>query len=630
MRDKRPLSAIVVFVVVCLIAMLVSFASSNLIMSDGFESGNFDAWLDTYGSPEIVSDVKHTGSYAAFVNASGTHTCYYGGYQSAGWGNHLFARAYYKFNPILSDYSIHVATYITNWGYNGLDQLIADAQLAHWTNDDYVWIVMVYNGTSQVSGNSPVFVLDTAHWYCLELEVFVDGFAGYANLYVDDILVANVTGVTNNLFGDPNHVGFGQQADVRNGEAVWWDDCVIADSYIGPTPTPTNSDPVVNSLHAWGYPGGPLDPAGEVSVGARVRMYSYVTDAETASGDLSVTIGFRAEAGSDWINATATWESYYGYWYVDWVIPAGATSGLYDVFVEVSDGDGGSALVIETGEFAVVNSDPVISYVHVWGYPGGLLDPGGSINTGERVRIYAGITDAETSSDLLDVTIGYRVEGGDWTAVAGSWDSFYGYWYYDWVIPGDAAAGLYDVIVNASDGDGGSVVATELGEFTVMEALSVTVTPASATLNEDQTQVFTATVSGGSGSESYQWYVDSVLQNGETSSTFTYTAALGDTEVSVTVTDAASDTASDSATVTVNSPTPTPTPTPTVPTPTPSPTTSPDFTPAPSPTTSPTQAPSPEPEPHTVNIPLEYYIVAAGVFIAVVATVAFLLLKKKK
>jgi hypothetical protein len=220
--------------------------TSNLIMSDGFESGNFDAWLDTYGSPEIVSDVKHTGSYAAFVNASGIHTCYYGGYQSAGWGSHLFARAYYRFSPILGDYGVRVATYITNWGYDGLDQLIADAQLAHWTNDDYVWIVMVYDGASQVSGSSPVFVLDAAHWYCLEIEVFVDGFAGYANLYVDDVLVANVTGVTNNLFGDPNHVGFGQQADVRDGEAVWWDDCVIADSYIGPeapTPTPTTPTP---------------------------------------------------------------------------------------------------------------------------------------------------------------------------------------------------------------------------------------------------------------------------------------------------------------------------------------------------------------------------------------------------
>jgi hypothetical protein len=371
--------------------------TSNSIMSDGFESGGFGSWLDTYGSPEVVSDVRHSGSYGAFVNASGTHTCYYGGYQSVGWGSHLFARGYYRFGPFLGDYGVRVATYVTNWGYGGVDQLIADVQLAHWTGDDYVWIVMTYDGVSQVSGDSSVFVLDSARWYCLELEVFVDGVGGYAGLFVDGVLVANVTGVTNDLFGDPNHVGFGQQADVRDGEAVWWDDCVVADAYIGPTP--------------------PTD-------------------------------------------------------------------------------------------------------------------------------------------------------------------------------------------------------------------LSVTVSPASVTLNEGQTQVFTASVSGGSGGESYQWFVDSVLQGGETSYTFTYTAVLGDSEVSVTVTDAASDTASDAASVTVNSPTTTPTPTPT--NPTPSPTASPDSTLTPSPTTSPTQEPSPEPEPQTTDLPLEYLAVAAGILVALAGTVAFLLLKKKK
>ena len=115
------------------------------------------------------------------------------------------------------------------------------------------------------------------------------------------------------------------------------------------------------------------------------------------------------------------------------------------------------------------NTDPIINYVHVWGYPGGLLDPGGLINTGQSVRIFTDISDVETASDVLDVTIGYRVEGGDWTSVAASWESLYGgYWYYDWVIPGGASGGLYDVKVDVLDGSGGSASATELGEFTVV------------------------------------------------------------------------------------------------------------------------------------------------------------------
>jgi len=181
-----------------------------------------------------------------------------------------------------------------------------------------------------------------------------------------------------------------------------------------------------------------------------------------------VTISYRVEGGG-WNGVSGVWLSLYGgYWYVDWVIPGGASAGLYDVMVEVGDGDGGSAVVTELGEFTVANADPVVGYVHVWGYPGGLLDPGGSISTGQRVRIYTGVSDVETSSDLLDVTISYRVEGGGWTGVSGVWLSLYGgYWYVDWVIPGSATTDLYNVMVEVSDGAGGYASVIEYGEFTV-------------------------------------------------------------------------------------------------------------------------------------------------------------------
>ena len=59
-------------------------------------------------------------------------------------------------------------------------------------------------------------------------------------------------------------------------------------------------------------------------------------------------------AQNNWTNATGNWYANYGgYWYVDWVIPGSATTGLYDVIVEVSDSDGGSASVNELGEFNI-------------------------------------------------------------------------------------------------------------------------------------------------------------------------------------------------------------------------------------------------------------------------------------
>jgi hypothetical protein len=60
------------------------------------------------------------------------------------------------------------------------------------------------------------------------------------------------------------------------------------------------------------------------------------------------------------------------------------------------------------------------------------------------------------------------------------------------------------------------------------------------TMNVGQTQVFTATPSGGTAPYSYKWYLDTVEVVGQTAATYTYTAALGSHSVYSTVTDSAS------------------------------------------------------------------------------------------
>jgi hypothetical protein len=237
MRVRRFSLFVVASLVVCLVAGLVSLVSATVIFSDGFESGDFGAWTDIYGSPTVVSDVKYAGSYGAFVNASGTHSCYYGADSSAGWGSHLFARGYYKFDVSTADWCNRGLTYVSNW--TGSDDLIADATLSHWQGSDYLWALEELKGTNLQRVESSPFSLNTSAWYCIELEAFIDGSAGYAKMYVDDVLVASLVGVDNNEHGNPNHVGFGQLYNSRNGEAVWWDCCVIADSYIGPELPPT-------------------------------------------------------------------------------------------------------------------------------------------------------------------------------------------------------------------------------------------------------------------------------------------------------------------------------------------------------------------------------------------------------
>ncbi len=82
-------------------------------------------------------------------------------------------------------------------------------------------------------------------------------------------------------------------------------------------------------------------------------MFAQITDTETAQADLTVSISYRPKGGS-WTTVPATYHVTGDYWYVNWVIPGGATPGLDDVKVDVSDGDGGSATATELGEYEVV------------------------------------------------------------------------------------------------------------------------------------------------------------------------------------------------------------------------------------------------------------------------------------
>jgi hypothetical protein len=111
----------------------------------------------------------------------------------------------------------------------------------------------------------------------------------------------------------------------------------------------------VEWIRAWGYPGGRLDPGGEIEGGSKVRMCSRVSDPETASSALDVNISYRVQ-GEDWTTESATYRADVDYWYIDWVIPLDAETGLYDVKIDVMDPDEGVDTSTETGEFEIVTS----------------------------------------------------------------------------------------------------------------------------------------------------------------------------------------------------------------------------------------------------------------------------------
>ena len=118
------------------------------------------------------------------------------------------------------------------------------------------------------------------------------------------------------------------------------------------------------------------------------------------------------------------------------------------------------------------------------------------------------------------------------------------------------SAGSYAVYCKATDSASAQESAYSNEEH--IDATSspiVAISPTTCKMDIGQSQLFTATPSGGSGTYTgYQWYVDGVAQSGQTASTFTYTATtIGTPSVTATVTDDSSTTSAPSPATTVYS-----------------------------------------------------------------------------
>ncbi len=142
-----------------------------------------------------------------------------------------------------------------------------------------------------------------------------------------------------------------------------------------------------------------------------------------------------------------------------------------------------------------------------------------------------------------------KAPGGSFSPISGATSDS-----YTFVTSTSTALGLWSFQVNALDSATVSgTAASNVVSVTVNVLPTVSVSPTSKALNLMQSQLFTATPSGGSGVYlTYQWYVNGQVQAGQTGSTFTYSfLSTGTYLVISTVTDSFSVTSAQSATVTV-------------------------------------------------------------------------------
>jgi outer membrane protein assembly factor BamB len=101
------------------------------------------------------------------------------------------------------------------------------------------------------------------------------------------------------------------------------------------------------------------------------------------------------------------------------------------------------------------------------------------------------------------------------------------------------SSGLYNIHVNVTD-SAGFTAKSNIAAVTVNPALTVAISPLSVVLDVGQSQLFSSSVSGGTPSYSYQWYLNGTLVTGATSSSWAFTpASAGVNSVSMKVTDTA-------------------------------------------------------------------------------------------
>jgi hypothetical protein len=139
-----------------------------------------------------------------------------------------------------------------------------------------------------------------------------------------------------------------------------------------------------------------------------------------------------------------------------------------------------------------------------------------------------------------------QAPGGSYVAVGTDSSSF------SFVTSSSTATGSWSFLLQVTEATG-DVTNSTAANVMVSPPLTVSVSPSSYTMNVSQSQTFSATVSGGSPVQSYQWYLNGTAVSGATGIMWTFTpSSAGSYTVYVKVIDAASVVAtSNTATVTV-------------------------------------------------------------------------------
>ncbi|MGD6809298.1 MAG: hypothetical protein ACQCN3_06320 [Candidatus Bathyarchaeia archaeon] len=191
------------------------------IFSDGFESGLFDNWDSTAGSPEVQSTEKYAGNYAAHFTC---HQSYAYAQKTIAATRLVYARAYFKFMqiPVSSNYAIWFLR-ATDGTFGAEAQIVWDVDRAKFALKSGYW-----GSTVKVDSIYPV--VDT--WYCVELKYAGTWSTPKSELWINGSKVAEINPEYNR---DAAQIQVSRYANLGTGvDCHIYADCVVIDdNYIG-------------------------------------------------------------------------------------------------------------------------------------------------------------------------------------------------------------------------------------------------------------------------------------------------------------------------------------------------------------------------------------------------------------
>ncbi len=224
---------ITILTIVTLMLITASRAEATTIFSDGFESGNFDAWTGTYitsGQSLTVQDtIKHHGTYAAkaeTVAGAGWKNAY--AYQRFSSASTVYGRAYFYIDSYTGGETRGFINF-ANWDYSRTSAGIAIDE------NRYLYLQYFY-GSGDVAYDTSATALALDTWYSLELKVVISATVGEVRVYLNGTEVEDLaqTGLNNSWCLGTTQVAGGLINSNSSVAIVYYDCVVVSDSYIGP------------------------------------------------------------------------------------------------------------------------------------------------------------------------------------------------------------------------------------------------------------------------------------------------------------------------------------------------------------------------------------------------------------